>query len=153
VDFHLTRGLRLHTNPKHKNLYKWAIVEIDAKGHQIGRDQIPWQWTLNFTATSCVLGDSIEIKSKTAPSPREVEQRQVIQVKLRAGSPRDDADFLRKTTFSMFGTARSIQSFQLDIHAIADPAEHENCSAWGSTRRKSTAGTRLPMTASSSTWT
>jgi hypothetical protein len=132
VDFHLTRGLRLHTNPKHKNLYKWAIVETEAKGQQIGTDQIPWHWTLNFTATSCVLGDSIEIESKTAPAPREIVQRQVIRVQLRPGSPRDDADFFRKTTFSMFGTDRSIQSFELQIHPIVDAAEQESCSAWGS---------------------
>ena len=148
VDFHLTRSLRLHTKPEHKNLYAWAINEIDAKGQQIGRDQIPWPWTLNFTATSCVLIDSIEIKTKTAPA-REITQDQVIRVTLRPGIPRDDADFFRKTTFSMFGTDRSIESFQLEIHPIADPAKQESCSAWGSVSytRKSTSGTTRPMTA------
>jgi len=58
VDFHLGHGLRLHTAPKHKNLYAPAINEIDAQGQQIGRDQIPCVWTLRFTATSCVVGDS-----------------------------------------------------------------------------------------------
>ena len=64
MDFHLERGLRLHTQPEHKNLYSWAINEIDAQGQQIGHDQIPWPWTLYFTATSCVLGDSIDIESQ-----------------------------------------------------------------------------------------
>ena len=50
MDFHLDRRLRLHTNPEHKSLYRWAIQEIDAQGQQIGQDQIPWVWTLNFTA-------------------------------------------------------------------------------------------------------
>lgn len=136
MDFHLERGLRLHTNPEHKNLYNWAINEIDARGQQIGHDQIPWGWTLHFTATSCVLGDSIEIKSQfqieeTAPALREIVQRQVIRVTLRPGSPRDDGDYFRKTIFSMFGTDRAIKSFQLDIHPIADPAEQESCTAWG----------------------
>jgi hypothetical protein len=130
VDFHLTRSLRLHTTPEHKNLYKWAINEIDAKGHQIGSDQIPWRWTLNFTATSCVLGDSIEIESN-APAPCKIAQSQVIRVKLRPGTARGD-DLFRGTTFSMFGTDRSIQSFELDIHPIAAPAEQESCTAWGS---------------------
>src|SRR5262249_39170533 len=40
--------------------------------------------------------------------------------------------FLAKDNLSMFGTDRSIQSFQLDIHPIADPAEQENCTAWDS---------------------
>ena len=87
VDFHLERGLRLHTKPKHKNLYKWAINEIDPQGKQIGDDQIPWPWTFYFTATSCVLSDRFEIKSQSAPAPNGVVQRQVIRVTLRPGSP------------------------------------------------------------------
>ena len=68
MNSHLERGLRINTKPEYKSLYSWAINEIDAEGQQIGRDQIPWPWTLSFTATSCVLGDSIEIKSETAPA-------------------------------------------------------------------------------------
>jgi hypothetical protein len=133
VDFHLERGLRLHTEPEHKALYKWAINEIDAEGRKIGSDQIPWVWTLNFTATSCVLGDSIDIESrfqKKEATP-EITQRQVIRVGLRPGHPRDD-DLFRETTFSMFGTDRVIKSFQLEIHPIADATKQESCSAWGS---------------------
>jgi hypothetical protein len=137
VDFHLERGLRLHTEPKHKSLYNWAIIEIDAQGRQIGDDQIPWDWTLHFTATSCVLTDSIDITpwsqiEETTPARREIVQRQVIRVPLRPGRLRDDVDDFRQTTFSMFGTDRAINSFQLDIHPIADPAEQESCRAWGS---------------------
>ena len=137
MDFHLERGLRLHTEPEHKSLYSWAINEIDAQSQQIGDDQIPWDWTLDFTATSCVLADSIDIKSKfqmeeTTPAPPEIAQRQVIRVRLRPGHPRDDGDYFRETTFSMFGTDRAIKSFELHIHPIADPAEQERCRAWGS---------------------
>jgi len=137
VDFHLELGLRLQTELEYKDLYGgWAINEIDAQGQQIGHDQIPWEWTLCFTATSCVLGDGIEIKSQlqieeTTPALHEIVQRQVIRVRLRPGSPRDDEDYFRQTTFSMFGTDRAIKSFQLDIHPIANPAEQERCRAWG----------------------
>jgi hypothetical protein len=144
MDFHLEHGLRLNTKPEHKNLYKWAINEIDAKGKQVGRDQIPWEWDLNFTATSCVLCDSINIEQadteETTPpanrfsavgrpppgTPPKVALRQVIRAQLRPGS-RDCS-----TTFSMFGTNRVIKSFQLQIHPITDPAELESCSACGS---------------------
>lgn len=137
MDLHLERGLRLHTAPEHKSLYSWAINEIDEQGKQIGYDQIPWGWTLYFTATSCVLGDSIDIKSKlqmdqTAPTTYEVAQSQVIRMQLRPGDPRRDGDYRRETTFKMFGTDRAIKSFQLDIHPIEDPAQQESCSAWGS---------------------
>lgn len=134
MEFHLERGLRLKTQPEYKNLYTWAINEIDAQGQTIGRDQIPWAWSLTFTALSCVLGDSFQIKSqwpKENAKPREVIQRQAITVALRPGRPQDDDDYLSKTTFSMFGTERVIKSFQLGIYPIADSSEEETCTAWG----------------------
>src|SRR5437660_10662912 len=132
VDFHLERGLRLHTEPEHKSLYSWAIQEIDAQGKQIGRDQIPWQWSLYFTATSCVLADNIEIESRfkgdeTTPALPEIVQRQVIRARLCPGNRLADGDYFDETTFSMFGTGRALKSFQLEIHPIDDPAEKEGC--------------------------
>jgi hypothetical protein len=137
VDYHLERGLRLITEPEHKSLYSWAISEIDAEGRQVGDDQIPWEWTLNFTATSCVLSDSIDIDPKfrmgdTTPAPPEVVQRQFIRATLHPGHPRDDGSFFRETMFAMFGTDRIIKRFQLEIHPIADPTKQEKCTAWGS---------------------
>lgn len=135
MDFHLERGLRLNTEPEYKSLYNWAINEIDAQGQQIGLDQIPWDWTLHFTAMSCVLRSSIDIKSQqidgTMLARPDVVQRRVIHVRLRPGRPQDDMDYFRETTFSMFGTDRAIESFALEINPIVDPAEHESCRAWG----------------------
>ena len=134
MDFHLERGLRLRTEPEDKTLYAWAINEIDLQGRQIGSDQIPWDWTLHFTATSCLLGDSINIDSQfqtNDASPPEVTQRQVIRARLRSGRLWD-GNYYSETSFSMFGTARTIKSFQLEIHPIADPGEQERCVAWGS---------------------
>jgi hypothetical protein len=133
LEFHLERGLRLIT---HSDLDDWAIQEVDGTGQPIGEDKIPWPWTLRFTATSCLLGDSFEIKSEFestegTPIPAEMMQRQVIRVQLRPGAPQDDGDLLRKTTYSMFGTDRDISRFQLDIHPIADPTEQESCRSWG----------------------
>ncbi|MDP9121336.1 MAG: hypothetical protein M3O15_08200 [Acidobacteriota bacterium] len=140
MKFHLERGLRLHTEPEYKSLYRWAINEIDAQGQRIGHDQIPWDWTLHFTGTSCVLRDSIDIKSvpdrQTTPTLREVVQRQVIVVRLSPGRPWDGEGFLRSTTFSMFGADRTIKNFELDIYPIANPAEQESCTAWGAVSGK-----------------
>jgi hypothetical protein len=135
VEFHLERGLRLLTEPQHKSLYNWAINEIDAEGRQVGGDQIPWQWTLGFAATSCVLCDSFDIKSphpisEAAQASPEIAQRQVIRAQLRPGTPWDD-EYLRQTTFSMLGTGRAIKSFELQVQPIADPADQEHCTAWG----------------------
>ena len=136
MDYHLEREPRLLTLPKSNNLYRWAINEVDAHGQKIGDDQIPWAWSLHFTATSCAFGDSIDIESKlpveeSAPALPKIAQRQVISVRLRPGSPRDDEDY-ENTSFSMFGTDRAIKIFQLDIYPITDPARQESCSAWGS---------------------
>jgi hypothetical protein len=134
VEYHLEQGLRL-TKPTQKSLYDWAIIEIDAQDQQVGHDQIPWNWSLYFTATSCVLGDGIEIRlpfqsSEATPDP-SIAQSQAIRVQLRPGSEGDDRDYFRRTTFSMFGTHRAINSFEMYIHPIADPADKESCTAWG----------------------
>jgi hypothetical protein len=135
VDVHLERRLRLHTEPKHKNLYSWAIQEIDVEGKLIGHDQIPWPWTLQFTATSCVLADNIEIQRKEAAlAPPKVAQRQHIHIRLRPVQPSDDERYSGETTFSMFGTDRPIKSFDLNVYPVVDPSkEEESCSAWGFT--------------------
>jgi hypothetical protein len=132
VDFHLEHRLRLVTAPEHENLYAWAINEIDGQAQQIGPDQIPWPWTLRFIATSCELRDSIKIKSKpqvedAAPALAEIEQAQIIRAELRPGIFGDE-----ETAFSMFGTGRMIERFQLEILPIANPAESERCHTWGS---------------------
>jgi len=146
VDLHLERELRLHTEPKRG----WTINEIGPDGQQIGSDQIPWEWSFNFTATSCALSDTFEIsqpldlKFKITAADGTVteknsgdgkwptiDQREIIRAQLRPGHPRDDGDDWSQTTFSMFGTNRAIKKFELNIHPLANPADQEECSAWG----------------------
>ena len=136
MDYHLDHKLRLNTEPEYKSLYQWAINETDAEGRHVGGDQIPWRWTLNFTATSCVLIDSFDIKAKSpidqiVPAPVDVAHSQFLRAKLRPGSSRDEGDFFRQTTFSMFGTDRAIEAFSLEIYPITNPSEQERCIAWG----------------------
>ena len=138
MEYHLERRLRLHAEPEYKNLYSWAINEIDEHGIVVGRDQIPWGWTLSFTAISCVLVDGIELELKSQPeedtklSLPDISQSQVIHIKLRPERRSDDGDYFHETTYSMFGTDRTIKEFQLDIHPISGSTDHESCRAWGS---------------------
>ncbi len=137
MEYHLEHGLRLLTEPEHKSLYSWAINELNAQGEPIGRDQIPWRWTLYFTATSCVVTDSVEISrpfqiDDAKPEPQEIEKKQVISITLRAGTARDDDNYFRRTTFSMFGTDRTIKDFYLQVLPLADDSKPEQCVAWGS---------------------
>src|SRR5689334_4103926 len=111
MDFHLENGVRLHTESKYKNLYKWAINERDAQGKIVGADQVPWAWNLWSTGTSCTLSDSIDLRSgrkfqqteQEASLEQTIEQRRVIRIQLRSGTTGSDGkDFRAATTFSMF---------------------------------------------------
>ena len=48
MEYHIDNRVVLSTEREHKNLYSWSIKEFDQKGKQIGGDQIPWEWGLNF---------------------------------------------------------------------------------------------------------
>ena len=70
MDHHLDYGLRLNTEPEYKTLYAWAINEVETDGSLIGQDQIPWPWTLFFSATSCELTNQLEIEAPFSLSVR-----------------------------------------------------------------------------------
>ncbi len=136
MDFHLDYGLRIHTEPKHKSLYEWAINEVEADGSPIDQDQIPWEWTLFFSATSCVLTNQLELVAKSSltnesAGPPRFETIQTIRMTLRPGV-RANGEFVKDAIFSMFGTKRIIQNFTLEIRPLDDPSKEESCSAWGS---------------------
>jgi hypothetical protein len=132
MDYHLDYGLRLHTEPKYKNLYSWAINEVGTDGSPIGLDQIPWDCTLFFSATSCVLTSRLEIAAPfslrgESESPPRIEADQIIRMTLRPNVRRSG-----NVTFSMFGTKRAIRDFTLEIGPLNACAEAEHCNAWGS---------------------
>jgi hypothetical protein len=136
VDYNLDRRLRLLTEPEHKSLYTWAITEVDTDGKVIGFDQIPWVWSLYFTANELVLSDQLTVKEDwsgegTFPQKAEISKRRVIRAKLRPGDSRSDQHYYRRTEFKFFGTDRVIEDFTLDIFPLASEEETETCSAWG----------------------
>ena len=136
MDYHLDYGLRVHTEPEYKNLYSWAINEVEADGRLINRDQIPWGWTLHFSATSCMLTNRLEIEAQfslttESEDPPRIETDQIIRMMLRPGML-TDGEFVDDVTFSMFGTKRAIQNFTLEVRPLADSEKAEYCTAWGS---------------------
>ena len=136
MEYHLDRRLRLLTEPEHKSLYLWAITEVDDAGQVVGRDQIPWVWTLYFTATEIVLGDNLTVKEGGDITGRiqqteEISERRSIRAKLRSGDVRSDKNWFRQTTYKMFGTDRVISDFHLDVHPLASEDGKESCHAWG----------------------
>jgi len=131
----LERELRFKINEEHTSLYSWAIIEVDDQGKQVGIDQIPWSWTLSFTATELVLRDSLKVQEASEEGDRlrqqeEVSHRRTITAVLRAGDPRSERDWFRRTTYRMFGTDRDIRDFNLEILPLATEDEKEEATAW-----------------------
>jgi hypothetical protein len=121
MKFNLNRKIRFVDEVKHGNLYEWALQEITSDGKVVGRDQIPWRWTLTFVATGIRLLRDIKAKGDGT----DAEDSESIQLELKAydrgGYP---------PRFSMFGTDRTIRDFSLTVQrARADrPLQ---CMAWG----------------------
>lgn len=133
LDYHLDRKVTLKATPEHSPLYGWAISEVDEKG-KAGPDQIPWPWAFDFTARSCEVLAGTEIRTvdyvdKPIATPTVKESRS-IYAKLRPGLSDDLFDRTNRTRFSMFGTGRMIEDFQLRI-LPASANDPESCTAWG----------------------
>jgi hypothetical protein len=138
MDFHLEHEVRLNTEPEHKSLYKWSIVEVDAKSQKTSRDYVPWQWNLFFSATSLVLSDNIDISRPFKFQSRDiapeddketVRHGQSIRIQLASGDTRRVRE--RSPAYSMFGTNRGIETFELHIYPLDNPDEQERFGVWG----------------------
>lgn len=137
MDFHIDRRVILSEESEYKNLYAWSLKEIDGDGKQLGRDLIPWPWSVSFTARDLVLAETLTLTSETLPSSRddhdpntkrEATKRQSIRATLQPW----DLEPYCQTGFSMFGTARSLSKFELVIYELPKADGEERCVAWGS---------------------
>jgi len=142
MDFHLNRTVALSQESKYQSLYKWSLQEFDETGKQLGQDQVPWLWSVVFTGTEMTLNQELKLEAKTPllaqlkledhkdeEAPLTTEEREYIRVQLRPGY---FADPDSGPLYSMFGTDRTIRSFQLWIYKIEDKAKPERSYAWGS---------------------
>lgn len=126
LDYHLDYRVAFSDDAEFKNLYKWCIQEWDGE-KKIGRDLIPWDWTLNFTATTVEYrhqyargeryqwagpngGDCANDEDKPPP----FTEREHIRVELRPGWHDDDPRW--RTSYSMMGTNREIKTITLLIY-------------------------------------
>lgn len=134
---HLNRRVLLNEDSKFKNLYPWSLQEIDDQRAQIGRDLIPWDWSLAFTATDVAYSEGMTIAPDFGSSDEEpsivTRNWRHIRAKLRPGSPEEWHRY-RQTSYSMLGTDRTISDFMLFIEPLADGEEQDRCRVWGSVR-------------------
>jgi hypothetical protein len=138
MDFHLDYKLKLISNPENKNLYSWAIIEVDDNDDAVCREQIPWEWSSYFTANQIILSDQIEViegdeeSILTLHEKSEINQLRSIRAKLTPGTPKNDGVGFNETTYRMFGAERDITNFFLDIYPLETESDTESCAALGS---------------------
>ena len=118
MDYKLERKILFKTESEHKSLYSWCLNEIDESGKNVGRDLIPWSWSLNFTASllRVVRETSIRVNSGDDSSFfSEASQSTRIIGTLHSGYPADGGSLYDDVTFSFLGTKRNITKFSLSI--------------------------------------
>lgn len=122
---HFDRRIVFSPESEHKSLYEWSLNELDAEGKPMGRDWIPWSWTLYFKAKEILLHEGWKISdrypSDETTGKRETENRKFIQAEL---FPFSHSRW--PPTFSMLGTDRNMSKFVLRIEQIPDD-EEERC--------------------------
>ncbi len=128
MNYHLERKIRLSEDSEYRGLYPWSLQEINENGEQVGKDQIPWAWSLYFTATELSQNYSVDIEKSYKLGINEItgltQENEVITAVLK-GSLEDNI------SYSMFGTARVIHQFGLRIHKLEENSDLEKCCVWG----------------------
>jgi hypothetical protein len=127
LDYQLERKVAFSDKSEYASLYKWFLYETDEAG-KVGRAYIPWSWGINFTALSIELNEELAV-SRYGEEKEKPVARTHISATLRPGYANEDSD---APTFSMFGTKRLIESFNLIIYENTEPEKGERCALWGS---------------------
>lgn len=125
VDYHFDRTAKLDTQPEHPSLYRWSIQEFSAEGEKIGRDLIPWEWSLNFFAEELILSETVRASRFLTEKPDTTVRRMVV-AKLKAGK----GEF-GPVRFSMIGTSRNVEDITVRIEALGSEDDTESCSMAG----------------------
>jgi hypothetical protein len=127
MEYLLDNRVVLSAEREHKSLYPWSIKEFDENGKQIGRDQIPWDWSLRFEIIELVPTCTIQIKGADA------DQAEASKAELSEyiyGKIRPSVDSREAGLYSMFGTQRTISEFGLFIYKATN--DESRCNLWGS---------------------
>lgn len=136
MEFHTDHEVRLNDTSEHKSLYQWSLQEVSKEGAKIGIEQIPWPWSLYFTAHRLEYSRIIELEkpddsASDNPLPRSSRETEVIYARLRSGFAKDGKTLEDEVRFSMFGTRRAVDDFSLRIIRLDSAGGHEKCHVWG----------------------
>lgn len=131
MDYNIENKIQLSEEAEYKSLYKWSLQEFNSDGKQIGRDQIPCPWSLYFTASSLSHYSSIDINEHVDENDEGAAENESISAILHSGTCRDGKNLEDDVYYSMFGTKRTIKTFDLVIHKLKDENDKETCRMWG----------------------
>jgi hypothetical protein len=136
MEYHFDHRIRLSQESEYKNLYSWSLQEISDTGEQIGSDQVPWHWSLYFSASELRYNKELSIERQgdpedLLPSQKGVSSAESISAVLHSGVTDADGFFEREAVYSMLGTNRQIQKFSLSIRPLETDESNEVCSVWG----------------------
>lgn len=136
VEYHIDREIRLSEDSQHKNLYSWSLQEFTSDGVKTGSDQIPWKWSLYFSASEISHVRSIKLQTNDAEgdleeSNNEIEDSESINATLHPGIFLDGRLVDRNVSYSMFGADRNIECFTLRIYRLDEGELLERCQIWG----------------------
>lgn len=126
---HLEHKICLSETSEHTPLYSWSLQEFDKNKKKIGPDQIPWFWSLYFTANELDRSYSLKLNK----SSEEKKEEEYIWAKMHSGICRD-GEWKDAVSYSMFGTERETKDFKLRISKIdenEDKKDIPKCHIWG----------------------
>lgn len=127
MDYRVDHRVVLSTEREHKNLYSWCIKEFDGRGKQIGQDQIPWGWSLNFEVIELVPSCNLRIESGISDANVQTSTADVSEYIY--GKLRPSIERRQSGSYSMFGSQRRITDFGLFIYKAK--GDEESCRLWG----------------------
>jgi hypothetical protein len=122
MDFRLDKKITINDNTKHSSLYNWCLNEYDTNGTKGERDLIPWNYDLYFTGSSLKVVNELFYEPKYDEEYNEKKfdesnKRSVIIGKFHSGLCRDGEYLTDEVTYSMFGTNRKFNDFEVRITA------------------------------------
>ncbi len=131
---HLESKIVLFEDAEHSSLYRWSLREIGEETSGYQRDKIPWLWSQYFTMSEIKALSSLNLSDWVALNeekvPKEIKEKQVIRAKLFP-SEMGAGRIKTCTHYSMFGTNRTINSFEIEIFEV-EQGKSESSYAWAS---------------------
>lgn len=135
MDCLLERKVKINRNTK-SHFNEWCLNEFDENDKQVGFDFLPFKFNLSFSCVSLQASTSVHINNLTdKKSPQiianlinqsEAYIDKIILGKFQSGSLSDKGDLINEDQFSIFGTARSINEFNVVIMQTSVESE-ETC--------------------------